>query len=43
VVVDIPDWHREKILLHIFAAGLESRIELIHRPRIEVRTVAASC
>jgi len=40
---DVPDRHREEILFHIFAAGLESRVKLIHRPRIEVRTVTPSC
>ena len=38
---DIPDGHGKEILLHVFAAGLESGLELIHRRRVEVGTVAA--
>jgi len=37
----VPDWHREEILLHIFAAGLERGVKLVHGARVEVRTVAS--
>lgn len=37
---DVPHWHREKILLRVFAAGLERRVKLVHRRGIEVRSMA---
>ena len=39
----LPDWQRDEVLLHLFAAGLESGVKLVHRGRIEVRPMTPGC